>query len=896
MRTPWAAYAALAVAAAAVSGCSGQDAEASPAPAPTLPPTPPTPAPTKKDRSFLISADESFLDFFVDRFDSDFDADDQDANLVVPPTFVYENGKMNNEWKKGVVVPKHLDYMVLNLWHGDHLNVTSYFEEDIKAKAEVAHKDIVSQVKVSLVQKTTTQIDFEFECAKEGTTEIEISIQREKDGKHRFKILKECIVSDGAGLLVSLHSGELAFHDGQVQPEFDVHDRRGTSFVASKEDQSDVFYFHTYLEQGGFEIVGNPIVRAHTPTEGLLKWVASTRPGLKSMAEAFKDQLAVGLVQEEAEADEDEDEDDYEEEYDEDVEASEADFEGSSPAPEGGDTKAADEITNGELEEVTDTFEAIDAEDDTFGDVCRPTISGTLSEGKKTRIVFHKEFGEKKLLGFASAGLLGMHGGRKLQVDYNCLKDGLSVISLTFYVRRLGNGNKKGSRIDFNWLKVCSAEQFSSHSEIDLMGFNVHLGMYAREEPAFFPVLNGITTEPFRWNTVSVIASPEETSTSFYVNLRESIEDDRKANNIRDVVRVRSVHVSAENGRRVSNAKLSGHGAAGGIVSSDSMPISVHYNCRKTGTVRMTLKLKVDIAKEDDDGNISELDAHSRVRTIRFHWIKYCAVTPLSQLEASTEDPLRFMLPSSMTATSGYSASAADAAAHPFRAVRAMKDGTTQPLFRASDANSKNVMSSLFHVPATDSTFALKVYKSSKGDDSDSRMHMGFLFNEPIITTSSTHCQVSLRDIGEMESIYNIGGAAFAEANGAEAAELATLPQKRSKEKMLSLYSVTRDDPIFLVVDHVCLNAGDSVVTLQLPVYGRTDKIVTFRWVKQCSYSDVKLNAKETGGAVAFFVTLAIIGTSAVFCVFLRRQRKKIRYLQSKDKEGFDRMDVISSL
>jgi len=884
----------IALLCAVLLGCSrAQDDDEMTAPAPSPEPTQapttpaptktPTPAPTKRDKSWVISADESFLDFFVDRFNADFDYNEDQGNTEVPPTFIYDNGSLNSQWRMGVTVPKHLNYFIANIWHGNHRNVTSYFDEDLKAKVTIANKNIVSRVKVSLEQKLTTQFNFEMECIADGVTELLVSIDREKSGKRMFKLIKECSVSHSDGLLISLHSGELVFHDGHVLPEFDVHDRRGISFIASKEDQSDVFYFHTYLERGGFEIVGNPSVHAHKPTEALLQWIASTQPGLQSMAEKYKQKLAMGLIEAGSDDDTNDEEDDYEEEYEEEDKANEEEIIGSETT-EADMEKVPDSISGGVLKEITNTGD-VDADETGYGSICKPAISGILAEGKRTRIVYHEELGEKKLLGFASAGLLGMHGGRKLQIDYNCLRDGLAVISLSFYVRRLGDKKDVSDRIDFNWLKVCSAEQFSSDSELDLMGFNVHLGMYAREEPSFFPILNGLTTESFRWNTISMIASPEEVSTSFYINLRESIEEDRKKNGITEAVRVRKVSVSAEKGRKVSNTKLSGHGAAGGIVSSDSMPVTVHYNCKKTGTIRMTLKLKLDIVRENSDGSIENLS--NRMRTLRFHWIKYCAVTPLDQLLGSTEDPARFTLP-----TTDSSVSFSDSRA--FNSIPTISNGKVSSLFVASEANSRNVMASLYHVNSNDKTFAIKLY-AKPVDQSNSRAHMGILFNEPVLTTSNTHCQAVLRDIGEMESMYNLGIANFMEEN-LDATEIASLPQKRSKSSMQSLYEVTKEAPMFLVVDHICHNSGDSMVTLQLPIYGRTDEILTFRWVKQCSYSEIKLDAKQTGGTVAFFVTLAVIITSAIFCVVLRRQRQKILYLRSKDKHGFDRMDVVSSL
>jgi len=847
----------------------------------------------KPDKSFLMSADDTFLDFFVDRFKDDMDEDDVGD---VPPTFIFEKAKTDKVWRDGVGVPEHLDFVTFNLWHGNHENVTSYFEEDIKIKTEIANKKVVKMVKVSLKQETTTMVDLEFECISQGSTEITVRVKREKFSNHKFKLFKECTVSRAQGLLISTQSGELAFHDGKIMPAFNIHDRRGVSFIASKEDQTDLFYFHTYLEDGGFEVLGNPTVRAHAPTRALLTWIAKTSPGLSSAAEKYKELLDLGLdgdmldEEDEEDAFEDADEDEYEEEEEEeeigeiiDNAEDEDDVVKEEIKPE----ETPDEIKEGTVEEVKNSETIMG-----FGRiVCSPTLSGELAKKAKSRIVYMTDFGEKKLLGFASAGLLGMHGGRGLSVDYNCMSDGLAIITLDVFVRRLGaRGRDAYEKIRMSWLKVCSAEQISPMAEIDMMGFNIHLGMYVREEPAFFPILNGITTEPFRWNTVSMIASPDEITTSFYVQLREAVEEAREDANIRQLIRIRKVQLAGKrNVKKIMEPRLAGHGAFGGVVTSDSLPIIVHYNCRSTGSARIGLRVKVDIVEEQENGEIKEIDFGTRVRTVKFFWIKHCAVTPIEHLEAITMDSDLFNL--------NFENGDSPPKKKKFSSVTVIEDGSTSSLFSAKESDSRKQVSTLFHVPASDKTFAIKLFKKNRHvHGEETAAHVGLRFNTPLLTSSVSSCEVSLRSIGEMEELYNLGAEEFAEEEEDAKSKVMEHEHKMRYEDQ-GLVEVGKDDPVFLVVDHECMNVGDSVITLQMSLYGNTERVVTLRWVKQCSYSDVKLGAVQTGGAVVFFVIIAVLITSALFCMALKRQRERIRYLQSKDKKnGFDRMDIVSSL
>lgn len=414
------------------------------------------------------------------------------------------------------------------------------------------------------------------------------------------------------------------------------------------------------------------------------------------------------------------------------------------------------------------------------------------------------------------------------------------------------------------------------------------------------------------------------------------------------VVRIRKVRLSVQGNRYDTlEPKLSGHGAHGGLVTSESLPLTVHYNCKKTGNVRVGIEMHVDVVDETDSGDLEhdrrrrhlgvgeedvagyasagsesaesesrysrrrelkllKVKGRSNVRTVSFYWLKRCSVTPLEGLHASTEDPARFTairLPTGAGAGAGADGSLGGPGASPtsFSAVPAIVKGTTSSLFSSADVNADRVKATLYSLDTELTTLAFRLWKSRRyyaGEgDSD---HLGIRFQEPVLSSSSTAVEVSLRNVGEMEEVFNLGVADFVRQNGKGAKKLFHMRQRQAKKDreqyLQGLFEVANLNPVFLVVDHVCHNSGSAVVTMQLPIYGFSEKIVTLRWVKHCSYSETNLSAHQAGGVVVFFVVVAVLLTSACFCVALKKQHSRLRYLKSKDKGNFTPMDVVSSI
>jgi len=123
-------------------------------------------------------------------------------------------------------------------------------------------------------------------------------------------------------------------------------------------------------------------------------------------------------------------------------------------------------------------------------------------------------------------------------------------------------------------------------------------------------------------------------------------------------------------------------------------------------------------------------------------------------------------------------------------------------------------------------------------------MHVGMRFRTPVLSSDSPTVHVSLRNIGEMEELADLGQLDFIEEKGgAQAAvESVKLRQqddgdgdsdgdskkkkgggssrvkhgRKSFDRRQGTFELTRADPVFLVVDHACQGAGTATITLQV--------------------------------------------------------------------------------
>jgi len=378
--------------------------------------------------------------------------------------------------------------------------------------------------------------------------------------------------------------------------------------------------------------------------------------------------------------------------------------------------------------------------------------------------------------------------------------------------------------------------------------------------------------------------------TSFYVSIAEAVEDNRLDNQIFQLIRITKVRLSTAKNRhnKVMTPKLSGHGAHGGLVTSESLPLTVHYNCHGNGDVIVGVHLYLDVVVDESDDKTGEKvkkvgDIEHRVD---FYWKKECYHTPITQLNAVTVNPAKFNLSSSENEQKSK-----------FPYAQVIRRGRTTPLFSSTRVGFKKDSKSLYHVKSDQPTMAIELKKHG-GRDSHDPYLMGLVFSEPILTSSNTDVSVTLRSIGEMEELMNLGRNGYIEKKGGKKMSRISSRKRQGKHvgTMLDMIEVTKEDPVYLVVDHECRTSSSAVITLQIPLYGNTENMVTMKWIKKCNWSDHTFDAKQTGGFVIFFTLCSVAITAACFCVALRRQRRHISYLESKDKLGFSKMSVVSSL
>jgi hypothetical protein len=357
----------------------------------------------------------------------------------------------------------------------------------------------------------------------------------------------------------------------------------------------------------------------------------------------------------------------------------------------------------------------------------------------------------------------------------------------------------------------------------------------------------------------------------------------------------------------VLDPKLSGHGAEGGIITDEPLPISVHYNCQRTGSVHIGVDLMVDIvvrnasvADDDADGAFVPLllgeDAdEAPQRRVSFYWLKHCKLSSLLQFQISTVDTSIFEL---APAGTNRSRSA------PFQSTPVVRKGEPLGLWKTSSGDADTAVARLFALAADQPTLALKLAKDhnpryvrlDKGnEDIDS---LGLSFGLPVLSVSNTGIVVSLRSVAQMDMLAIEGKDEYAWEHDAADAK-----KKQRKagiyDDSVSIIEVTRANPAFLVVDHQCVTPGaKAVVTLQLPVFAQGGRAVTVSWAKHCGWFDVQVSAKQAGGAVAAIFAITIIITSAVFCFLMRKQVQRIKLLEriTRDKSGFEKMEIATSV
>jgi hypothetical protein len=337
------------------------------------------------------------------------------------------------------------------------------------------------------------------------------------------------------------------------------------------------------------------------------------------------------------------------------------------------------------------------------------------------------------------------------------------------------------------------------------------------------------------------------------------------------------------------------------------MPITMHYHCQKTGEVKTGLDLLVDVVDDTGaDGKYNPVGV-GMVRRISFYWIKQCVVEPLTELGARTIDSSLFTLDASLTYN------------HDYPHQQVVHEGLVNPAF---DRAAKSTTVPLFIVDASKPVFAMELFKHnapvpltaeekaelSKMSGGRGRArpapHTAISFRTPVLTSSSPDIvKVNMRSIGEMERLVALGKKDYLEENGPAALKRSELKRLEKRLDLKAdfdepvLYQVSSGNKVYLVVDHICTASGSADITLELPMRSTTEKVYSISWRKECSWSNAHLTHSKAGGAVAFGILGAVLLTSAVFFLRVRKQRQEIAYLEQldfseEDRETFEKMDV----
>lgn len=840
----------------------------------------------KYDPTFILSVDSWFIDHYLDPFDDE-------QVLTVPPVIIAENYLTDSIWEKGeVVVPALVSSLHVDFWHGTQNKVRPFKEQDVFVKVLANNPNLFrNHPKVELSQVgATTKLIIDMKCVRTGSTPLTVKIERQGHPAFYFKIFKKCEKKKINDLIIGIRKNTQVFGNSEVNPAFNVHDLTGRAFVADKRDVMEDFVIHTLETQ--YKIVSEPKVRAYAARQDFLQW---TKSRFKSLGDQIDDFLKTSddFSNKEVEFYEEEEDETYDEDDD-------YDYDNYNPLIDKGPLKTSPPTYSLNLNPKSSTVREPSIS-------CSPNLSGSIMNKFKNKgvasIIHRKDFGEKSLGGFSQAGVLGMHGASELKLRYNCLRDGLNIIELAFDVMPNYPGNQKykikPQRIELSWLKICLAKKISENN-IDLMGFNIHLGTYSRDEPSHFPILNGITGEQFTYESASMVASPEELSTSFYVRETDLILDARdkqsKENRTNEeYIRIQGTRfVNSHRYKRVLRPTLTGHGVIGGIVTDESLPIKVTYNCRQSGKVRIGIDLWADVVKLDKENN--PIPVPGRAKKITFFWKKHCSITKLDHLSARTVDPELYdtneKIPERQKLISE----------KVFNSVPILAKNNLNPLF-VEKKTSELDRSLMYNVLPEQEKLAIEFRKDGikrnamgklEGQrDRDSQM--GLLFRKPILSSSSSHVKVSLRDISILEDMQAMGKENILWNEGLRGYDILKADENHLFEKE-TVFEVTTKDPAYFIVVHECLSVGPSLITLQVPVYTNNEQTISIQWMKQCgNFTQSSISGQKAEAYLTFFVILAVILTALSCFVYIKKQKREIFMLKQRVKPGFESMDIKNS-
>ena len=403
------------------------------------------------------------------------------------------------------------------------------------------------------------------------------------------------------------------------------------------------------------------------------------------------------------------------------------------------------------------------------------------------------------------------------------------------------------------------------------MGFDIRLGAYIDGNPAFYAVRNGRVTPVFDLNEHEIIVSAEETQTSFYATIAPEVWFNRKIKKVKtDNVIIASAAVkiakqSRTKGNDICEPVVYGRASHEGVVTLEPLPLVVHYNCKRSGSV--VVQLNLDLKLQGIHGD----EVFSR---IRLGWIKKCERVPTKTLQIKTISPNLFS-----PRNKHMKASEKKVMLDAFHPEDVVVSGIVNKAFSPKTVK--------YMLPASNNVIAFEVMslkkKSSKTPDAKTiPVSKALEFSQPKLVSSSTVCHASIRPIEKMEAFVSEA------INIEDGEDEGTLDHKEVKfddkdpenvqisSGNLGMFAVNSESSAFIVVDMRCVEKGTSLLTLTIPFEGNHRAVIS--WKKECDWPQNHNNWSPT----ATFLLVVTAALASVACMWLYNRRQFRRFLANK--------------
>lgn len=433
-------------------------------------------------------------------------------------------------------------------------------------------------------------------------------------------------------------------------------------------------------------------------------------------------------------------------------------------------------------------------------------------------------------------------------------------------------GSTYTDELKASWIKICESRHVKG-TTTSLMGFDIRLGAYIDGNPAFYAVRNGRVTPVFDLNEHEIIVSAEETQTSFYATIAPEVWFNRKIKNVKtDTVIIASASVkiakqSRSKGNSICEPVVYGRASHEGVVTLEPLPLVVHYNCKRSGSV--IIQLNLDLKLKGIQGN----EVYSR---IRLGWMKKCERVPTKTLQIKTISPGLFD-PQNKHLKRRQKKVILDA----FQSHDVVVSGVVNKAF-----SPKTVMYKLD--PKTNvlafEVMSLKKKSSKTPDERTVPVSKALEFSQPKIVASSTVCHASIRPIEKMEQFISEAANADEEEDD-ENVQLTTKDIKFEDKHPdnvqitsgnLGMFAVNSESSAFIVVDMKCIEEGDVTLTLTIPFEGNHRAVIS--WKKTCEWPQNHNNWSST----ATFLLVILAALVSIMFMWLYNRRQFRRFLANK--------------